>query len=149
MSDHKSHQRPFFNIPKFFEEAFGKDFKDWTSDAWYNFGIYIPAANIKETPNSFELELTAPGRDKEDFTLRFEDDRLHISVPKKTIAPEEEERYTRKEFAYPAFRRQFNFPKFAVDHNAIKATYENGILKVTLPKREEAKTADSYNITVD
>lgn len=149
MSDHRSNQGPFFNIPKFFEEAFGKDFKDWTSDAWYNFGVYIPAANIKETPTGFELELTAPGREKNDFSIRFEEDRLHISVPKKAIAPAEEERFTRKEFAYPAFRRQFNFPKFAVDHNAIKASYENGILKVTLPKRVEAQGSDAHNIIVD
>lgn len=149
MSDHKSQHRPFFNIPKFFEEAFGKDFKDWTSDAWYNFGIYIPAANIKETNNAFELEMTAPGREKADFSIRYDDDRLSISVSKKSIAPEEEERYTRKEFAYPAFRRQFNFPKFAVEQAAIKATYENGILKVILPKREEAKQADSQEIKVD
>lgn len=149
MSDHNSQQRPFFNIPKFFEEAFGKDFKDWTSDAWYNFGVYIPAANIKEMPDGFELEMTAPGRIKEDFAIRFEDDRLHISVPKKSIHPEDEARFTRKEFAYPAFRRQFNFPKYAVDQAAIKATYEQGILKISLPKRAKAKEEDSHNITVD
>ena len=149
MTDHKSHHRPFFNIPKFFEEAFGKDFKDWTSDAWYNFGIYIPAANIKELKDAFELEMTAPGREKIDFAIKFENDRLSISVAKKSIAPEDEERYTRKEFAYPAFRRQFDFPSQTVNQAAIKASYENGILKVTLPKREEATRPDFHEIKVD
>lgn len=90
---------------KFFEEVFGKDFKDWIFDVWYNFGIYIFVVNIKEILSLFELELMVLGWDKGDFMFWFEDDCLYIFVFKKVIVLEDEECYICKEFVYLVFCR--------------------------------------------
>lgn len=102
-------------------------------------GLEIPAVNIKETERNFELELAAPGKKKEDFIIEVDDHVLSISSEEKTERVEEnkEERYTRKEFGYSSFKRSFTLPD-SVDESHIKATYKEGVLTLTMPKRKEA-----------
>lgn len=139
----------FSNFSKIFEDIFNKDFSEWTSQVGSNFGVYIPAVNIRETPTAYQFEMTAPGREKADFTIKFHEGKLSIIVPKKELkAIAESERYRRKEFAYPSFSRHFNFPKYAVDDSNIKARYENGILSIKLPKQKEAEAEDGIEIKV-
>ena len=97
----------------------------------------VPAVNIKENEKDFELELSVPGRAKEDFSIEIDDNVLSVSAEVKTENEVEKENYTRREFAFSSFRRSFTLPK-SVDSEKIIANYENGILRFTLPKKEEA-----------
>lgn len=96
-----------------------------------------PAVNITETNDAFKLELAAPGLEKEDFDLNIEDKHLKISVKKEKEETKEDQKFTRREFAYTAFERSFKLSD-KVDLAKISATYENGILQVNVPKKEEA-----------
>ena len=98
-----------------------------------------------ETEKNFRIELAAPGLNKEDFNIKVEKDTLSISAKKETSTVEGEKVKVR-EFAYTSFQRNFNLPK-TVDAEAIEARYENGVLSVTLPKKEEA-LPKAHQITV-
>jgi len=97
----------------------------------------VPAVNIRENEIDFELELAVPGRKKEDFQIEINENVLTISTESKTEENVEKDNYTRREFAYSSFKRAFTLPK-TIDEDSIKANYDNGILKFTLPKKAEA-----------
>ena len=101
----------------------------------------IPSVNIKEDETSFVLDLIAPGRKKEDFKIEVENDLLTISSEQSNEVVDEKEenkvKYTRKEFSFSSFKRSFTLPE-TINVDAIKASYENGILSLNLPKKEEA-----------
>ncbi len=99
---------------------------------------HTPAVNISETENDFILALAAPGLKKEDFKLNLEKNVLSISVETKAETSTENEKISRKEFSYASFLRSFTLPQTA-DFNAIQANYVDGILKITVAKKEEAK----------
>ena len=111
---------------------------DWLG-GMQNFNANIPAVNIKETDTNFGIELAAPGKTKEDFNIEIDHNVLTISSEEKTEKEEKDNqgKYTRREFSYSSFRRAFTLPE-SVNAESINATYENGVLHVTLPKREEA-----------
>ena len=111
---------------------------DWLG-GMQNFNANIPAVNIKETDTNFGIELAAPGKTKEDFNIEIDHNVLTISSEEKTEKEENDNqgKYTRREFSYSSFRRAFTLPE-SVNAESINATYENGVLHVTLPKREEA-----------
>ncbi len=98
-----------------------------------------PAVNVVESPNGYRLEVAAPGLAKEDFEVKVDKDQLTISAKKaETKAEDNVEKYTRKEFSFFEFSRSFHLPE-TVDTTNIKASYENGVLHVTLEKKPEAK----------
>jgi len=102
-----------------------------------NVATSTPAVNIKDNEKSFDLELIVPGRKKEDFNIEVDNELLTISSE---VKPEEEvkdENYTRREFKFTSFQRAFTLPE-SIDVDAIKADYVDGVLKVELPKKEEA-----------
>jgi HSP20 family protein len=121
------------NLSDMFQNIFDTDFNDFFSRRMSD-----PAANILENPESFNLELAAPGMAKDDFKIHLENNTLTISAEMEDEKREEGKNYTRKEFYYGSFSRSFTLPK-SIDLERIKADYENGVLKVILPKREEAK----------
>ena len=96
-----------------------------------------PTVNVVENEDTYSLKLAAPGLEKKDFELNIDKNLLTISVEKE-IETTEGERYTRREFSYNKFMRSFRLPK-TVKTEDISAAYKNGILTVTLPKKEEAK----------
>jgi HSP20 family protein len=102
-----------------------------------------PATNIQETEEGFELELAIPGLKKEDVKINLENSILKIS----TENTKEEVKYSRKEFSYQGFNRSFRLPKSA-DVEKIKATHENGVLSINIPKKEEAKEKLSREISI-
>lgn len=102
-----------------------------------NMRTNVPAVNIKENEKDFQLELSVPGRAKEDFTIEIDDNILSISSEVKSENEVEKNNYTRREFAFSSFKRSFTLPE-SVDGEKINANYENGILTFTLPKKEEA-----------
>jgi len=106
-----------------------------------------PSVNVRETDNEFTVELAAPGLQKSDFNINIEDDSLIISAEQKQEHEEKEEKFTRREFNYTAFRRQFRLPE-TIDAEGIEAAYENGVLNITLPKKEEAKPQPARVIEV-
>lgn len=102
--------------------------------------ISQPAVNILETNTSFTLEVAAPGFEKQNFTLKVDRDYLTISAQHENVEAETSERFTRREFRFDGFKRSFKLPA-TVNQDAVSAVYENGVLIVTLPKKEEATTA--------
>lgn len=103
-----------------------------------NFGSTLPAVNIKETEKEFLVEVAVPGKSKDDFNIELNEDVLTISSEMKTENTEtsEDGRYTRREFSYNAFKRAFHLPD-TVEQDNIKATYDNGVLQIHVPKKAE------------
>jgi HSP20 family protein len=98
----------------------------------------FPPVNIHETTEAYHLELTAPGRNKEDFKLAVDNGQLTISFEKKEETKTEEYKTIRKEFSFKSFKRSFNLDD-RIDSNGIQAKYENGVLELLLPKKEQVK----------
>jgi len=98
----------------------------------------VPAVNISETENNYHVELAAPGLKKDDFKLNLERNNLTISVEQKAEQEEKQKNYTKREYSYSSFVRSFVLPEGA-DHGNIEASYVDGVLKIDIAKREEAK----------
>lgn len=125
---------PFFN--GFFDELFDRSIGDFIgSDVSMP---HRPAANILETEDNFKIELLAPGFEKSDFKIAVDGDYLTISAEKKSETSETKEKFTRREFHFANFKRTFTLPK-TVKHDEVSANFENGVLNLSIPKREEAK----------
>jgi HSP20 family protein len=120
-----------------FDEFFNRNLADHVGAD--NFVSHTPV-NVIETDDAFKIELAAPGFDKQNFTLQVENDQLTIEAKHETKQEETTERYTRREFKVNAIKRSFKLPK-TVNQDAINAVYENGILNVTIGKKEETKPA--------
>ena len=99
-----------------------------------------PAVNIAEKENEFTVELAAPGYKKEDFKIDVDGNVLTISSEKEEEKKEEESNYTRREYNYSSFSRSFTLPE-DVNKDAIDARYQEGVLNIALPRKEEAKRA--------
>ncbi len=126
-------------IPSIFNRFFDGDWMDWRNSNFADVDSTLPAVNILENENNFEIELAAPGLKKEDFKIDFDNGSLIISSETKNEKESKDKKFTRKEFSYRSFQRTFSIPKNLVNHEKITASYENGLLKITLPKAEEVK----------
>ena len=118
-----------------FDDLFNSFPATWGTEARYN--AMVPV-NISESENGYSLEFNAPGRNKEDFRINIENDLLTVSYEQEEQADAKETRSIRKEFSVASFKRSFSLDK-KINADAIEAKYENGILKVYLPKKEEVK----------
>lgn len=96
----------------------------------------MPSVNIAEHDGNFEIEVAAPGLDKNDFELKVENDVLTVSVNKEKSEEVKEDKYTRKEFNYTSFKRSFHLSN-EIKSTDITANYADGILRISLPKNEE------------
>lgn len=125
---------PVFN-DRFFNEFFNNTPTARKSHA----NRWSPAVNIKETEDNYQLELAVPGFQKDDFKIEVNEGILSVSTEHKTVSDEEtKDKYTRREFRFSAFKRRFTLPETANDAD-ISATYQDGILNLVVPKKEEAK----------
>lgn len=131
-----------------FNDVFGGNFlndSDWNT---------CPAVNIAENKDGYRIELAAPGLSKEDFRINMEKRMLEISSEKQSSKEDESngsensERYYRKEFVYTSFKRTFSLPN-AADTDRISASYKDGVLSVSIPKREEAKEKPARVIDIE
>lgn len=111
----------------------------FVNDDFFNLEKSLPAMNIKEHQDDFEIELAVPGFDKKDFQISMKDDLLEVSAQKSNEQVEEDESYTRKEFNYNRFKRTMQLPNTVDRTKDVKASYKNGILKLNLLKMDEAK----------
>lgn len=107
----------------------------------------VPSVNISDNESNWQIEVSAPGFMKEDFKLNFEKDTLTVSAEHKTDAAKTEKNYTRREFSFSSFSRSFRVKESSIEAEKITATYESGILNITLPKRnKEEKKGVTINI---
>lgn len=106
-----------------------------------NFENTIPAVNVKETDAAYNLELAVPGMNKEDFKVNIENNVLTISAQRenKTEEKTDDGKYSRREFSYQSFKRAFSLPENSVEADNITASYKDGILYLSLPKKEAVK----------
>jgi HSP20 family protein len=107
----------------------------------------LPAVNIKENKNEFNIEFAAPGFAKKDFNIDLDDNVLTISAEKEKEKNEENDNFTRKEFSYNSFSRSFTLPK-TINGDKIDAKYTDGILKLSIPKMEVTKLLPKKEIKV-
>jgi len=139
----------FPSIPSIFNDVFGKDLMDWNNWNFAEENTTLPAVNIKENDNEYNIEMAAPGLKKENFKINYDKGRLMISSEKKDQKEEKDEsKITRREFCYQCFKRSFTIPEDEVNIDKISAKYENGILQISLPKREEAKPQPAKEIEI-
>lgn len=136
-------RNPMDSLPGFFDSFLLKDRLDlpeFNNDLRQS---YSPAVNIQENENQFELELLAPGLQKESFSIEMNENILTIAFEKENRQEEEEvkgnSRFTIREFSIQSFKRSFRFPLNVVDTEKVKAKYDAGVLKLVLPKKEEVK----------
>lgn len=132
----------------FFNDFMNRDWFDWNTQNYSLTNTTIPSVNIKESENEFEVDMAAPGMNKEDFKIELNNSVLTISSEKQTENEfKEGKNVTRREFSYQSFNRSFTLPTI-VETDQITAKYENGILKVSIPKKEEAKPKPTKQIVI-
>jgi len=131
------------------DDFFNRSLTNWGLSNYSDAGSTLPAVNIRETEDSYEVEMAAPGMNKEDFKIELDNNLLTISS-EKTEEHEDngKEKYSRKEFSYQSFQRSFNLPKEVVDEEKIEAHYKNGVLHLTIPKKEQAKQKPPRKIQI-
>ncbi|MGF6928546.1 HSP20 family protein [Chitinophaga sp. W2I13] len=139
MSLIKRNGNQFPAFPALFDDFFGRELFNWGNNNYSSTSTTVPAVNIRETDDNFEVEVAAPGMDKKDFKITLDGNLLTISSAKQHTEETKEKNYSRREFSYQSFQRSFELQKDVVDEEKINARYENGLLLLTIPKKEEAK----------
>lgn len=131
-------RRPFgyFDDLGYFDDDLTYDFRNARK------GLSVPAVNVQEKAGAYEIEVAMPGMKKEDFSISVHDNVLTLGAEAKTEKKDKAEHYTCKEFSFTSFKRSFSLPEGGVDQDAIEASYRDGILRISLP-RKKAPTQDS------
>ncbi|MGJ1269906.1 MULTISPECIES: Hsp20/alpha crystallin family protein [Sphingobacterium] len=129
-------------------DNFNRELLNWDNKNYSSTSTTVPAVNIKENAESFEVEVAAPGMAKGDFKVTLDGNLLTISSAKEEQNEEHKDNYTRREFSYQSFQRSFELQKEVVDQDNIQARYENGMLRLTIPKKEEAKQKEPRMIEI-
>ena len=133
-------------LPNLLDEFFGNDSVSNFFNG-YSSNTSIPSVNVVEGKDEYKIEVAAPGLSKKDFKIDVENNVLVISSEKKKEEETKEEKYVRREFSYSTFKRSFSLPD-DVDSNKIKASHNDGILNILLPKKEEAKAKGPRSISI-
>ncbi|SHN28537.1 Hsp20/alpha crystallin family protein [Chitinophaga sp. CF418] len=127
-------------LPAFFDDMF-KPWKDmFDMNGSRTWTATVPAVNISEEKDAFKLSLAVPGMSKADFNVDVDGDTLTISAEKEEKTESKNEKISREEYNYSSFSRSFRLPE-GVKKESISAVYQDGVLKLTLPKREENKNS--------
>jgi HSP20 family protein len=124
-------QFPVFNTA--FENFINRALTDFSN---HELSFAQPAVNIIERENAYHVEVAAPGFNKGDFSVNITENVLRIQAKNSQEQTEKQENYARREFSYQSFERSFTLPE-DVNTDAIQAKYENGILQIELPKKEQ------------
>lgn len=149
MSLVKRYREPFNNLPTLFESFLNRDPFNWDSFNNSVSGTTIPTMNIKETDEDFLVELAAPGMTKEDFKINLDGNSLSISSERNTDSEQQDNgKYSYREFSYQSFKRTITLPANVVDDSNIQARYENGLLSLKIPKKEEVKKKAPRQIAI-
>ena len=132
-------------FPTLFDDNFGRDL--FLNNGFNSFNS-APAVNVKEAADNYEVEMAAPGMNKKDFKIELDNQVLTISYEMEEAENSKEENYSKREFSYSSFQRSFTLPK-TVENDKIKATYTDGILRLNIPKKEEAKDKPARLISIN
>ncbi len=136
-------------FPSLIDRFFEGDLMDWNTRNFAGTDSTLPAVNVKENDDEIMIEVAAPGMKKDDFRLDYDNGRLTISSEREETHEEKDgERVTRREFSYSSFQRSFSVPETIVNVDKIAAKYSDGILKLTLPKRDEVKPKPAKQIKI-
>lgn len=138
------------DTPAVYSSAFSNLLENFFNDNFLSreFSNFVPAVNVLEDENVFNVELSAPGFKKEDFKIELDNKTLTISAEHEEQKEEKKSKtFRRKEFNFGSFRRTFSLPE-TVNEEKIDAKYESGVLTLTLPKKEEAKAKPLKEIKV-
>ena len=136
-------------LPMLFDDLFSRDFYNYGLSNFSDTNTTIPATNIKETPEAYEVEVAAPGMSKKDFKIELDGHTLTINSSKTEQKEDKaDEKYTKREFSYQSFFRSFTLQKDVVDIEKIHAKYEDGILYIHVPKKDEVKPKPPRQIQV-
>jgi HSP20 family protein len=120
--------------------GFNDVFDSILNDTFFNDRMVtrVPAANISESADHYHVELAAPGLKKEEFKISLDRNVLNVSVEQQRDNRDEQKNYSKREFSYSSFVRSFTLPDSA-NAESIEAVYSDGVLKIDIAKREEAK----------
>jgi HSP20 family protein len=135
-------------FPSFFDNFFSRDLMDWNNQNYSNTDTTLPAVNVKEDEDKFQIEVAAPGMNKDDFKVKLDNNMLTICSEKKAEKKEDDGKYSRREFSYQSFQRTFSLPQGHIQNDKISASYTDGILTIELPKREEVKPQPAKEIAI-
>jgi HSP20 family protein len=134
--------------PSLFDRFFENDLFNWPNRSYSNTNTTLPSVNIKESNDAFEVEVAAPGLTKKDFKIELNHDLLTVSSDKE-IANETKEgqQFSLREFSYQSFSRSFTLPN-SVDSEKIGAKYDDGILRIIIPKKEDSRLKPARQIAI-
>lgn len=133
-------------MPFVFDEFF-KPWNEWFDAGFTGRTMNIPAVNITEQKDEFMVSLAVPGMKKDDFKIDVDGNMLTISSEMEENFEEKGKKFTRKEYNYSTFSRTFTLPE-EINKEKIEAKYEDGVLKIALPRKEEAKKLTAKHIAV-
>lgn len=126
------------------DKFYRNNFNEWWNE---NQMETVPAVNIKENKDNFSIEMAVPGMKKDDFKVQVDGDLITISSESETETKEEAKNYSKREYNYSSFSRSFTLPDSA-NTDKINANYADGVLKLSIAKKEEAAKAIAKKITV-
>lgn len=139
-------------IPSLLNDFLTDDWFDSSFANWKSSGATLPAVNVRETNDDFRIEVAAPGMKRDDFKVELDNNVLMISSQQEDDSDQIEKgidgTYTRREFSYQSFQRSFSLPESKAEGDKIAARYVDGILHITIPKKEEAKVKPARQIKV-
>ena len=133
-------------MPSVFDDIF-KPWNEWFEGGLWGRTMQVPAVNITEQKDDYLVSLAAPGLKKDDFKIDVDGNMLTISSKKEETKEEKDKKFTRKEYNYSSFSRSFSLPE-EINKEKIEAYYEDGVLKITLPRKEEARKTTAKHISV-
>ena len=133
-----------YNDSNIFDQILNRSISEMVGS---DFTLSIPSANVVEHDDNFQIILAVPGLEKSDFSISVDKNQLIVSAEKENPVLPEGAAIKRKEFNYSSFKRNFTLPE-TVDNNRIKAEYTDGMLTLTLLKKE-TKSDDLRKITVE
>jgi HSP20 family protein len=139
----------FPSLPSLLEDLFNRDWVDSTSPNG-SYSATLPAVNVRETNEDYIIDVAAPGMKREEFKVELDNNMLTISSHREEKQEETDENmnYSRREFNYQSFQRSFTLPENKVEGEKIAARYSDGILHITVPKKDEAKIKPVKKITI-
>lgn len=141
--------KAFDRMPTVFEDYF-KPWNEWfdngNGDLWGRV-MNVPAVNITEHKDEYRVSLAVPGMKKDDFKIDVEGNMLTISSEKEENKEEKDKKFTRKEYNYSCFSRSFTLPE-EINKEKIEARYQDGVLKIALPRKEGTKKLSAKHIAV-
>lgn len=134
-------------MPALFDDLF-KPWNELFDNRLFGKELKVPPVNIADHKDHYLVSMSAPGLKKEDFKIDVDGDLLTISSEKEDSKEEKEENYSRKEYNYSSFTRSFTLP-MGTDKDKVAAKYEDGVLKITVPYRQEIQSPSAKHISVN